>query len=100
VDPVDIANPVATRRFHWTDKAGKAHVVECVLGKPEPHDDSGDMCCPYQINSKSVRYAVGIDGIQAFLLALQMVKAELEVLQSELSTRLSWHGGNPGELGL
>jgi hypothetical protein len=64
---------------------------------------AGDMSCHFQIvglGSEHVRYAVGIDGLQAIISALQMVRADLEALQLELHGQLSWAAGAPGDLGL
>lgn len=99
----EIVEQIAIRRFEWRDEGGALHVVEVVLGRPAPFGDSGDVYCPFQIlgfGSKEVRYAVGVDGVQAIVLALRMIRAHLEVLQSECSARLSWTGSEPGDLGL
>jgi hypothetical protein len=103
VDLSELVDPIATRRFEWRDDGGARHVVEVALGRPVRVDGSGEMRCPFRIlgfGSEEVRYAVGVDGVQAILLSLRMIRANLEALEFECSARLSWSGSDPGDLGL
>jgi hypothetical protein len=88
---------IATRML---DLDGKQ--VTVVIGKPEKFPEGEDYYCPYQIvgmGDGQVRYAGGIDAVQALQLALQMIGVDLYTSQDARSGRLSWHAGSPGELG-
>jgi hypothetical protein len=77
--------------------------VEILIGKPEPCSDGVDWYCPHQtlgIGSGKIRYAVGVDSVQALILGLSMVGAELYASEEYESGRLSWDGGaRTGNLG-
>jgi Domain of unknown function (DUF6968) len=79
---------------------GKEVIVK--IGKPEKFPDSEDYYCPYQIigiGNERVRYAGGIDSIQALLLALKMIGTDLYMSNEAKTGILSWKGGEKGNLG-
>ncbi len=77
--------------------------VEVLIGKPEPCPDGIDWYCPHQtvgVGSGRVRYAIGVDTVQALVLGLSMVGAELYTSEEYESGRLSWDAGaSTGNLG-
>lgn len=77
--------------------------VEVLIGKPEPCPDGIDWYCPHQtvgVGSGRVRYAIGVDAVQALVLALSMVGAELYTSDEYEAHRLNWDGGSvKGDLG-
>lgn len=77
--------------------------VEVLIGKPEPCPDGVDWYCPHQTvgrGSGEVRYAIGVDTVQALILALSMVGAELYYSEEYSAGRLTWDcGAVKGDLG-
>lgn len=89
---------IATRELILSD--GKE--VSVIIGKPEKFPDSDDYYCPYQvigIGKGNVRYAGGIDSVQALLLTLNMIGADLYTSKEAKAGILSWKGGAKGDLG-
>lgn len=89
---------IANREIVLAD--GKEVIV--TIGKPEKFPDSEDYYCPYQIigiGNEKVRYASGIDSIQALFLALKMIGADLYTSNEAKAGVLSWKGGEKGDLG-
>jgi hypothetical protein len=84
------------------DLEGGGHVT-VLIGKPEKFPDSEDYYCPYQIvgiKRSSIRYAGGVDAVQALDLALKMIGADLYTADEAKSGALSWRGGSgEGDLG-
>lgn len=71
--------------------------VRVRIGKPKPFPDDPNLnfYCPYQIvwvRSDGVRYAGGVDAIQAFSLALRMIGADLYTSEEYKTERLTWLG--------
>lgn len=77
--------------------------IEVLIGKPEPCPDGIDWYCPHQtvgVRSGRVRSAIDVDSMQALILALSMVGAELYTSEEYESGRLSWDcGAVKGDLG-
>jgi|SRR5690242_16778541 len=76
--------------------------VEILIGKPRPMADGQDYFCPYKIDGVGngrVSYAMGIDGIQALLLALQKIGADLYTSKEMQQGELEWMGGGERDLG-
>lgn len=79
--------------------------LRLVVGKPTETDDrNGDWQCDYRIedlgNSKT-RKAVGVDQIQAIMLALTYLSTTLYFSDDYKEGKLSWEGGmSPSDLGL
>jgi hypothetical protein len=94
-----IGTAIATRQFDLRD-GGKVTVT---IGKPERFPDSNDYYCPYQIvgsKRSHVRYAGGVDAVQALDLALKMIGADLYTSDEARNGALSWEGGSEkGDLG-
>ena len=79
-----------------------AKKVTVIIGKPEKFPNSDDYYCPYQIvgiGNGRVLHAGGIDSIQAILLALKMIGADLYTSEAAKAGSLRWKGGEKGDLG-
>jgi hypothetical protein len=69
--------------------------VTIIVGKPEQFPDGIDFYCPYQITGLSnsrIRYAGGIDEIQALSLTLSKIGADLYTSDAYQSGTLMWNG--------
>lgn len=76
--------------------------VTIIIGKPEKFPDFEDYYCPYHITgmgNERISYAGGVDGIQALLLALNKIGADLYTSKEAEAGILSWKGGEKGNLG-
>jgi Domain of unknown function (DUF6968) len=89
-----IGNQIAYRRMQW--KGLPDDIVEVKVGQPQSLEESEDMYCPFEIRGtgrEHLRYAVGIDAIQALALTVRMIRADLEALEAERGGQLEWAGG-------
>lgn len=88
-----VGSVIATRQLDLTT-GGKVVVT---IGKPEKVPDDDSYYCPYQITGikrDKVRYAAGIDAVQALQLAIQMIGADLHASEVARTGVLSWDGGS------
>jgi hypothetical protein len=95
-----IENVIATRRLSLLDSSGGEIMV--VLGKPELSTDSIGYYCQFQITgigSGQIKYAKGLDAIQAIQGAMILIGADLEFLNHGVANRLRWDGDEKGDLG-
>ena len=84
----DVGVQIATRELQASGRK-----ITVVIGKPEMFPDGVNFYCPYQIvgiGNERVRYAGGVDAVQALQLAMQMIGAELYTSQEAQSKQLSW----------
>lgn len=89
---------IATREL----ALGDDKKVVIIIGKPEKFPDYEDYYCPYQIvgiGNENIRYAGGIDGVQALLLALNMIGADLYTSNEFKAGILSWKSGEKDNIG-
>jgi hypothetical protein len=73
---------------------GSATVTVELLA-PTPSDQSDDFRCGYRIDglgASKVRYAYGVDSMQALLLAMQSIAAHLYTSEEAKTGRLQWLG--------
>jgi hypothetical protein len=98
LDLKDVGEVIASRVL-TLDGTGRVTVL---IGKPKQLADI-DWYCPYRkvgIGSGNVKRAEGVDAVQALVLALSMVGAELYTSQEYDAGRLQWDGGAvKGDLG-
>ena len=90
----DVGEVIATRTLKLAKEQNKSEIL-VLLGKPRQLPDHSDYFCPYQIKGagrENVRYACGIDPVQALILAISTLGVELAVLNKELGGALSWEG--------
>ena len=86
----NVGLPIAQRELELEG----ARKITVVVGKPEKFPGDDDYYCPYQITGlgdDKVRYAGGIDGVQALWLALQMIAADLYTSSEAQNGKLTWH---------
>lgn len=99
----NIGDIIATRILRLKDENEEhEREIHIRIGKPLPFQDSPDFYCPYQIigvGSEKIKYAGGIDAIQAIQLALDRIGAELYNSKEAQSDQLRWEGDEKGDLG-
>lgn len=78
---------------HYTGRDGRS--IELVVGQPEP--DGNDWCCAVRVDGKASK-AMGVDPIQAILLALTIAATRLYCSDEYPRGELTWMGG--ADLGL
>jgi hypothetical protein len=91
---------IARRTLYLVDNKDKEIVV--IIGKPNQFPDHQDYYCPYKITGlgdEKVRYAGGIDAIQAIQLAMVMIGAQLYTSNEAKTGHLRWEGDEEGNLG-
>ena len=91
---------IAERRLRVT---GQPELdVRVRIGMPQPFsNDSRNYYCPYQISglgNKKVKYAGGVDALQALELAICILPAELNVLRRHCPA-LGWLDAPDGDFG-
>lgn len=90
---------IASRRLHLIDEPTRQVVVQ--IGRPQPVDGSTDFFCPYQViglGDEKVRYAMGVDSVQALEEVIRILPTELAVLSRE-SPSLRWEDAAAGDFG-
>ena len=78
--------------------------VTVIFGVPQPlSENETEFFCPYQIlglGTDSIRYAIGMDALQAIEYTMQHVGINLYTSEEARSGRLSWqYGRKKGDLG-
>ncbi len=88
----DVGDVIAERELEIED--GRPVLVQ--IGKPQRDPDvGGDFYCPFQmtgIGNEKIRYACGVDTVQALVLTLNMIAAELYTSDEARSGKLTWLG--------
>lgn len=87
----NVGTVVATRELEC--RGGAPIVV--VIGQPQPFPDLLNYYCPFQLRglgNERIRYAGGVDAVQALELALQMIGAILYTSREAQEKRLTWNG--------
>jgi len=93
---------IAERRLSMTSRDGQQVAITVKLGKPVEFPEGSGYYAPFQITgigSEKIKYAGGVDAIQAIQLAMKMVAATLNALQDQQAVELSWEAGDEGDLG-
>lgn len=91
---------IAERKLNIVGDEHRKLIVK--IGKPQTFPDSLDYYCPYQIiglGKEKIRYAGGIDAVQALILALKMIGADLYTSKESVEGKLRWEGDEKGNLG-
>jgi hypothetical protein len=98
----DVGEIIAARKLYLLNDEKPTREVFVLIGKPQQFRDSFDYYCPFQIEgigSEAVRFAAGVDAIQAIELVMKAIGAELYVLRQKYQARLEWQAGEEGDLG-
>lgn len=72
-------------------------------GHPRISPNEEDFFCPFQVNGlrdDRVRYAGGVDALQALILALKMLSVYVETLDEVRRGEVLWLDGSDPTLGL
>ncbi len=82
---VPMSTPIATRHLQFRGSDGSHSVVTVTLGipVPDPRDPTRTWACPYEIAALGrieLRAIFGVDSMQALILALHTLPAELRAL--------------------
>jgi hypothetical protein len=98
--PYKIEEIIAARELSLDVDDG-VEAVSVLIGKPEPISNSTAYRCPYQLRGagleEDVKYAEGVDAVQALQLVMYMIGAQLSYLNEQCGGRLRW--SNEPDLG-
>ena len=98
---VDLGSIIAERRLRVTGRPELDVSVRLGIPQPIPGAPYGDYYCPYQIvgvGNEKVRYAGGVDAVQALELALHILPTELDALRQQYPG-LGWVNAPDGDYG-
>lgn len=90
---------IATRKFFLNNKE-----IHLSIGMPKKFSDSDDYYCPYifkGIGSEEIKFAGGVDSLQALQLCIKAISYEFNYLDKEVKSKITWEAGSKeGDLGL
>ena len=98
---VELGQVVAERRLRVLGRPDLEVWVRLGMPRPFPNDRLNNYYCPYQvtgIGDGKVRYAGGVDSLQALELALHLLPTELDRLGQE-HPGLGWLDAPDGDYG-
>src|SRR5260221_3164938 len=94
---------VGTVIAHRKLTLSRTQTVTVNIGKPKKFRGGHDYYCPYRITGigqEKIKYAGGVDPVQALHLALMKIGTELYTSKEAKAGRLRWDGGSTkGDLG-
>lgn len=76
--------------------------IRLKIGMPRRFPDSSDYFVPFVIlglGSERIRYAAGVDAVQALQLVMPMIRTILEVANEKLDGNMFWAGDSDGTFG-
>jgi hypothetical protein len=91
--PFDLGEPICERVLYYLD-CGKR--VRISIGRPQLFDGNEDWLCPYQVvglDREVLDWAPGIDSLGSMIMAIEAVRANVEVSGLKLTQFLD--GGEP-----
>jgi hypothetical protein len=96
--PYPLGAVIAERHLTFHRRGKRPREVLVRLGRPRPWPDTlhGDWMCTYQVlglGDDCVRHAVGVDGLQALLLAAHVLPADLAKRAKQEQGECRWLGG-------
>jgi Domain of unknown function (DUF6968) len=94
----DLGDVIAVRELFLVENRRPVFVK---LGKPRQFPDSSDYYVPFQITgagSEKIRYAGGVDAIQALQLVMKMIGIYLDKINRN-EGGLKWEGGGANDFG-
>ena len=98
---VELGPIVAERRLNVVGRADLEVWVRLGMPRPFPDDPRENYYCPYQITGigdTKVRYAGGVDAVQALELALHLLPTELDRIRAQ-QPGLRWEDAPEGDYG-
>ncbi len=99
---VELGLVVAERRLNVAGRTDLEVWVRLGMPHPFPGDPLRNYYCPYQITGigdEKVRYAGGVDSLQALELALHILPTELDRIRAQ-HPGLRWEDGDEGDYGV
>ncbi|MCZ6592725.1 MAG: hypothetical protein O7F69_11460 [Alphaproteobacteria bacterium] len=87
----DVGNVIAERELELAD----GRTVQVVIGQPQLFPEGGSFYCPIRITGigkEKIMHAGGVDSVQALLLAMQMISANLYTSDEGRAGTLTWLG--------
>jgi hypothetical protein len=96
----NIGDTIATRRLYVPGESDREITV--AIGRPVPDKESIGYCCPFQISgigSEKLKYAKGLDAVQALQGVMVLIGADLQFLNETVGGKLRWEGDDKGGLG-
>ena len=87
----NIGNVIAIRELELEN----GQTITIRIGKPEIYPELTHYYCPYQIvgiGKEDIRYANGVDSVQALLLALSKIGIELYTSNEATNGQMKWIG--------
>ncbi len=95
----ELGEVIAVRRLHIEGEPTREVIV--LVGKPQPFSDSDDYYCPYKIagiGQEAIRYAGGVDAVQAMEEVIRVLPVELSALLQK-HPGLRWEDAPAGDFG-
>lgn len=87
----NIDKPIVERELWVSDSE---RLIKIIVGRPELFSsDSQDFYCPYQIfglGDEKIRYGAGVDSMQALILTLERIGADLYSSKEGKAGQLRW----------
>ncbi|MEJ7623685.1 MAG: hypothetical protein WKF34_06800 [Pyrinomonadaceae bacterium] len=90
---IKIGEVIASRSLTIKNADGKTSEFVVLIGKPCLTEGSSNFYAPYQfrgIGKENVKYAAGVDTVQAIQLAMVMIGAELDAINSKTGNNIRW----------
>jgi hypothetical protein len=87
---------IAERLLILRSPTGESEQLTVQIGAPHPSPDQTNWLCPYRIHCigvRRVRFAAGVDAVQALDLVTQMIEADLFHLNHQYRGGLCWPDG-------
>ncbi|MGF6494478.1 hypothetical protein ABIE56_002674 [Luteibacter sp. 621] len=89
-EPIELGQVIASRSLELDGRE-----ISLLIGIPRPFSDDVNFYCPFQLKGygdERVRYAGGVDAMQALILCIDMASVYLETRPETLAGRLTWLG--------
>jgi hypothetical protein len=93
---MELGDLIAERSLILRSPNGESESVTVHIGAPQPSPDGVSWLCPYRIHRDTgrVRFAAGVDAVQALDLVTQMIEADLFLLNRQYQGGLCWADGS------
>lgn len=98
----NVGEVIAVRHLRLMEEGEPKRSIQVIAGKPRRADDSNGWYCPFQIvgiGGEEIKYAAGVDAMQALQLVMVIIGATLEYYNQQSGGGLRWEGDEAGGLG-